>query len=183
MKLLKSAYIESLGLKKHEKGAEEFAQTCLKNFAKNKNTNKTKIQKGGLVLPSDYFGVQGSGYVDTDNGTSTAPTAELLRPTIPSTFKPLLTGGSGCGSCSASTMQLGGCKVCQFKVSYAAFKSVQHEKVAKELFEVNKEKFEKLFHKAVVKAAKLSKKQGNPVLTKANLEQVVSSEKQFNRFL
>jgi len=180
MKLIKTAYIKQFGLQKCEKKAEEFAQDCLRNFSVKcqASTRLPVKQKGGVVLPSNYFGVEGSGYVDSDMGTSMQPTAELLRPSIPQTFKSPLIGG-GCGSCSAMGGMIGGAIV-QFKISEAAINEVMSGKGHnKQKIMMHKERFEGLFGKAIHKACKTEMKKGGKVLTYDTLKSIITSEKQY----
>lgn len=177
MKLIKTAYIKQFGLDKCEKKAEDFAQNCLRNFCDKckASTRLPKHQKGGVVLPSDYFGVEGSGYVESDMGTSMQSTTELLRPSILQTFKSPLIGG-GCGSCSG---MIGGAGV-EFKISEAAIKEVMSGKGhTKEQIMMHKERFEGLFGKAIRKVCKAEIKKGSKVLSYDTLENVITSEKQY----
>jgi len=150
MKLLTVTYVKKLGLKSYEQEAEQFAQECLKNYL------TPKRQAGGTVMPSDFFGVIGLGYVDADAGTYMAPTPEFARPFVKSTFA--LSGGCDC-----------------FKISKTAFNAFAPAGTSYQ----KKTKFEALFSKLLKKAAKLDK----DVLTKASMQAVVHREKQFKPFV
>ncbi|NBX51983.1 hypothetical protein EBT25_19110, partial [bacterium] len=82
MKLLTKVYVkEALGLADYEKGAEEFAQGCLRRWVASKCGCK-KMRGGAPTMPIDYYGIEGAGYVESDAGTPSGPTGEWARPMI-----------------------------------------------------------------------------------------------------
>jgi hypothetical protein len=191
MRLLTKVYVKDvLGLDKHEKGAEELAQSALRKWV-SKCGCKKQMRGGGAgatVLPMNYFGVEGAGYVEGPvAGTPTAPTAEWLRPTIPETFTrtlPAQAGGS-CSICTAAPASLvtGGAAAPKFTVAMTTFKGLVKSPATEAEIKAKKAKFEALFEKALKKAARMDKANGKNVLTRSSLEKVISSEKQFASFM
>ncbi len=154
------SFCKNLESKLHKKYSKEKEYTShhVSSCLKSKSS-----MSGGTVMPIDFFGTQGAGYLDDVslvNAPSTSPTTDFIRPPIEQTFQPVLLEGAGA----------------LVSISQAAIKkTLQNSKIksSKASLQLIKHSFEAKLTKAL---NKLSKKE---IVTSQSLQKVLS-QKQFS---